>query len=101
MDAAPSSFAMPTMMSGGANSYWNLLLYLVEKLTDRDTAILAAKYFAIDINRESQLAFMMFHGLKGCFQEITGLTPIEYRNKYHKAVPVCRFNCTYRKNKKI
>jgi len=163
--------------SGGANSYWNLLLYLVEKHTDRDTAILAAKYFAIDIDRESQLAFMMFQGQKGhedakikkaqefidgnyqdritvdqladmlalgrrsferrfksatkntvieyiqrvkieaakrsfessrknitevmfdvgytdtksfrdVFKKITGLTPIEYRNKYHKAVPV-------------
>lgn len=48
--------------SGGANSYWNLLLHLVEKYTDRATAILAAKYFAIDIDRESQAAFMMFNG---------------------------------------
>ncbi len=50
--------------SGGANSYWNLLLYLVEKYTDRDTAILAAKYFAIDIDRDSQAAFMLFKGQK-------------------------------------
>jgi transcriptional regulator GlxA family with amidase domain len=50
--------------SGGANSYWNLLLYLVEKYTDRDTAILASKYFAIDIDRESQRAFMLFQGQK-------------------------------------
>lgn len=50
--------------SGGANSYWNLLLYLVEKYTDRDTAILASKYFAIDIDRESQSAFLMFKGQK-------------------------------------
>lgn len=50
--------------SGGANSYWNLLLYLVEKYTDRDTAILASKYFAIDLDRESQSAFMMFKGQK-------------------------------------
>ncbi|MBL7749724.1 MAG: helix-turn-helix domain-containing protein [Chitinophagaceae bacterium] len=48
--------------SGGANSYWNLLVYLVEKFTDRATAILAAKYFAIEIDRESQNAFMMFKG---------------------------------------
>jgi transcriptional regulator GlxA family with amidase domain len=48
--------------SGGANSYWNLLLYLVEKYTDRQTAILASKYFAIDIDRESQSAFAMFRG---------------------------------------
>lgn len=50
--------------SGGANSYWNLLLYLVEKYTDRDTAILASKYFAVDIDRESQSAFMLFQGQK-------------------------------------
>ncbi len=50
--------------SGGANSYWNLLLYLVEKHTDRETAILASKYFAIDIDRDSQAAFAMFQGQK-------------------------------------
>lgn len=50
--------------SGGANSYWNLLLHLVEKYTDRETAILASKYFAIDIDRDSQAAFAMFRGQK-------------------------------------
>ncbi|MBG49706.1 MAG: AraC family transcriptional regulator [Pseudozobellia sp.] len=50
--------------SGGANSYWNLLLYLLEKYTDRETAILASKYFAIDIDRKSQSAFTMFAGQK-------------------------------------
>lgn len=50
--------------SGGANSYWNLLLHLVEKYTDRDTAILTSKYFAIDISRSSQAAFALFKGQK-------------------------------------
>ena len=50
--------------SGGANSYWNLLLHLVEKYTSRETAILASKYFAIDIDRDSQAAFAMFKGQK-------------------------------------
>ena len=50
--------------SGGANSYWNLLLYLVEKYTNRDIAILASKFFAIEIDRNSQNAFMMFQGQK-------------------------------------
>lgn len=50
--------------SGGANSYWNLLLYLLEKYTDRDTAVLASKYFAIDIDRDSQNSFAMFKGQK-------------------------------------
>lgn len=50
--------------SGGALSYWNLLLHLVEKYTDRQTAILASKYFAVDIDRESQSAFAMFQAQK-------------------------------------
>ncbi|HRE39999.1 MAG TPA: helix-turn-helix domain-containing protein [Ignavibacteria bacterium] len=50
--------------SGGASSYWNLLLYLVEKFTDRETAILASKYFELDINRVSQSPFTIFRGQK-------------------------------------
>ncbi len=50
--------------SGGANSYWSLLLHLLEKYTDRGTAILASKYFAVDIDRDSQNAFAMFKGQK-------------------------------------
>ncbi|PZX56767.1 GlxA family transcriptional regulator [Algoriphagus chordae] len=50
--------------SGGAHSYWNLLLHLVEKYADREIAILTAKYFAIDIDRDSQTAFSMFQGQK-------------------------------------
>ncbi len=50
--------------SGGANSYWTLLLHLLEKYTNRETAILASKYFAVDIDRESQAAFAMFTGQK-------------------------------------
>jgi transcriptional regulator GlxA family with amidase domain len=50
--------------SGGANSYWSLLLHLLEKYTDRETAILASKYFAVDIDRDSQAAFAMFRGQK-------------------------------------
>lgn len=48
--------------SGGANSYWNLLLYLVEKYASRELAILASKFFAIDIDRDSQSSFMIFQG---------------------------------------
>lgn len=48
--------------SGGANSLWNLVLYLVEKFSDRETAILISKYFALDIDRQSQAAFSIFQG---------------------------------------
>jgi transcriptional regulator GlxA family with amidase domain len=50
--------------SGGANSYWNLLLHLVEKHTSREMSILVAKYFAVDIDRESQSSFSIFQGQK-------------------------------------
>jgi len=50
--------------SGGATSYWNLLLHLVEKYTNREMAVLTAKYFAIDIERNSQSAFTIFRGQK-------------------------------------
>lgn len=51
--------------SGGANSYWNLLLYLLEKYTDREIAIVASKVFAVEIDRKSQSPFIMFNGQKG------------------------------------
>ena len=50
--------------SGGANSYWSLLLHLVEKYTDRATAILASKYFLVDIDKNSQSPFTIFKGQK-------------------------------------
>lgn len=50
--------------SGGGNTYWNLLLHLVEKYIDRQTAITAAKYVLIDIDKSSQSAFAMFQGQK-------------------------------------
>ncbi len=48
--------------SGGALSFWNLLLYLVEKYTDREMAILCSKYFEIQFDRHSQSPFIMFKG---------------------------------------
>ncbi len=56
--------------SGGANSYWNLLLHLVEKYTDRETAVLVSKFFAIDINRQSQSPFAIFTGQKTHHDEV-------------------------------
>jgi transcriptional regulator GlxA family with amidase domain len=48
--------------SGGASSLWNLVLYLVEKFSDRETAVMISKYFALDIGRESQSQFAIFRG---------------------------------------
>jgi transcriptional regulator GlxA family with amidase domain len=50
--------------SGGAYSYLNLLVYLVEKFAGRDIAILISKAFMIDIDRISQSPFIIFQGQK-------------------------------------
>lgn len=50
--------------SGGASSFWNLLLYLLEKYTDREMAILFSKYYAIEIDRYTQSPFIIFQGQK-------------------------------------
>jgi len=50
--------------SGGAYSFLNLLVYIIEKYAGRDIAILTAKAFMIDIDRISQSPFIIFQGQK-------------------------------------
>ena len=50
--------------SGGAYSFTNLMIYLIEKYAGREVAVMASKGFMIDIDRESQSPFMMFKGQK-------------------------------------
>lgn len=50
--------------NGGAFSFLNLVIYLVEKYYDRSTAIYCAKVFQIEMDRKSQSAFSIFTGQK-------------------------------------
>ncbi len=50
--------------NGGAFSFVNLLLYLIEKYCGRKTAIYCSKVFEVDIDRHCQSPFTMFSGLK-------------------------------------
>ena len=50
--------------SGGAYSFTNLLVYLVEKYAGRDVALLTARTFMIDLGQHSQGAFALFAGQK-------------------------------------
>lgn len=50
--------------NGGAYSFLNLLMYLIEKFYDRQTAIHCAKYFQIDLDRNMQAEFSIFSGHK-------------------------------------
>lgn len=50
--------------NGGAYSFLNLVLYLVEKYYDRQTAIFCSKVFQIELDRSSQSEFVIFAGQK-------------------------------------
>lgn len=50
--------------SGGAYSYLNLVLYLIEKHFGRQLSVIIAKSFMIDIDRTSQSPFIIFKGQK-------------------------------------
>jgi len=50
--------------NGGAYSFLNLVIYLVEKYYDRQTAIFCSKIFQVEMDRNSQSAFTIFTGQK-------------------------------------
>lgn len=56
--------------NGGGYSFLNLMLYLVEQIFDRTTAIFCSKIFQIDIERTAQSQFAMFHIQKGHGDEL-------------------------------
>ncbi|MBI1768106.1 MAG: helix-turn-helix domain-containing protein [Bacteroidetes bacterium] len=86
--------------SGGNNAYWNLLLHLVEKYTNRQMAIHTAKYFVVDIDRNIQSPFIVFHGLKDHEDEVVKNAQeyIEqnYREKLVVELIADKFNLTRR-----
>lgn len=50
--------------NGGAYSFLNLIIYLIEKYYDRKTAIFCAKVFQIEMDRNQQSEFAIFTGQK-------------------------------------
>jgi len=56
--------------NGGAYSFLNLIIFLVEKYFDRQTAIYCSKVFQIDIARTSQSPFSIFDTQKNHGDEV-------------------------------
>jgi transcriptional regulator GlxA family with amidase domain len=50
--------------SGGAYAFTNLVVYLIEKYGGRELAILTAKAFMIDVDKNTQSVFTIFNGQK-------------------------------------
>jgi transcriptional regulator GlxA family with amidase domain len=55
---------------GGAFSFMNLIIYLLEKYYGREMAILSAKLFQIDMDRSTQSPYIVFNGQKSHTDEI-------------------------------
>jgi transcriptional regulator GlxA family with amidase domain len=74
--------------SGGATSFWNLLLYIIEKYTDRDMAITMSKYYEIEIDRFNQSSCIIFQGQKDHEDEPVKQAQEFIEKNYHDKITV-------------
>lgn len=74
--------------NGGAYSFLNLMIYLVEKYYDRQTAILCAKIFQIEMDRNSQSIFSIFTGQKNHDDEMIMEAQHFMEKSYDDKLPV-------------
>lgn len=74
--------------SGGAFSYLNLILYLIEKYAGRDTAVFMSKAFQIDIERHSQSPFAIFKGQKAHEDEVIKKAQLHIEHNYQERITV-------------
>ncbi|XZF15828.1 GlxA family transcriptional regulator [Chitinophagaceae bacterium MMS25-I14] len=56
--------------NGGAYSFLNLVIYLIEKYFDKQTAVFCSKVFQIDMERASQSPFIIFQAQKNHGDEV-------------------------------
>jgi transcriptional regulator GlxA family with amidase domain len=70
--------------NGGAYSFLNLIIYLIEKYYNRQIAILCAKVFQIEMDRNSQSAFAIFTGQKLHGDEVIKKAQTFIENRLHE-----------------
>lgn len=74
--------------NGGAYSFLNLAIYLVEKYYDRQTAIYCSKILQIEMDRNSQSAFAIFTGQKMHEDETVKKAQSYIESKLHEKISV-------------
>ena len=74
--------------NGGAYSFLNLMIYLVEKYYDRPTAVFCSKVFQIEIDRQSQSAFTIFTGQKQHGDEMVQQAQAYLESNLHEKVAI-------------
>jgi transcriptional regulator GlxA family with amidase domain len=74
--------------NGGAYSFLNLIIYLVEKYYNRQTAIFCSKVFQIEMDRQSQSQFTIFTGQKLHGDEVIKKAQAFIESKPHEKISV-------------
>ncbi|WP_236976017.1 GlxA family transcriptional regulator [Membranihabitans maritimus] len=76
--------------NGGAYSFLNLMLYLVEKYYDRQTAVYCSKVFQIEMDRNRQSSFIIFKGQKMHSDEIVKEAQMLIENECYKKISIAK-----------
>lgn len=74
--------------NGGAYSFLNLILYLIEKHYDREATIFCSKVFQIEMDRHSQSEFIIFKGQKKHSDELVIRAQLELENSLQAKLSV-------------
>jgi transcriptional regulator GlxA family with amidase domain len=74
--------------NGGAYSFLNLIIYLIEKYYDRQTAIYCSKVFQVEMDRQSQSPFTIFKGQKLHGDEMVQQAQAYIESKLHEKISV-------------
>jgi transcriptional regulator GlxA family with amidase domain len=74
--------------NGGAYSFLNLVIYLIEKYYDRQTAIYCSKIFQIEMDRETQSPYIIFSGQKLHGDELVQKAQTYIENRVHEKISI-------------
>ncbi|MEN7547796.1 helix-turn-helix domain-containing protein [Rapidithrix thailandica] len=81
--------------NGGAYSFLNLIIYLIEKYYDRQTAIFCSKVFQIEMDRQSQSTFTIFTGQKMHGDEMVKKAQAYIESKLHEKISAERLSSMF------
>ncbi len=81
--------------NGGAFSFLNLIIYVVERYFDRQTAIFCSKVFQIDIDRQSQAPFIIFAGQKSHDDQIVREAQTYIENNLQSRISITQLISNY------
>ena len=81
--------------NGGAYSFLNLIIYLIEKYYDRQTAIYCSKVFQIEMDRNSQSEFTIFTGQKLHEDDTVKKAQSYIESKLHEKISVAHLSSEF------